>query len=209
MDQPGRPDELTEEVPEEERPARIGSADELTDEVVDDGDAPPKIVSPRRRDATRATGGAKIRRRTSASDGSGGKNKTLMTVAGIVVIAVVAFFATRGGDDDGGGDGSADPSKPDTAATKKALSPGEEFAARFSALAPDDASGRRELLAFCIEHDLKEPLRKVHLEILLQDPNDQEARTALGFTRYTGDIPSYQGMWLTDEDLRLAQLESR
>lgn len=210
MDEPGSPDELTEEVPDEEpagkQPKNVGSADELTDEVPDD-EAPdkPAVVSARRRDG--ASSGRTSSRRRTAPPPSGGKNKAVIAVAVVVVLAVVAIIATQGGGSD-----ESDPvdttQSQEPAVDDMPTDPSAAFAKRFADLGDGDLAGREDLRDFCAKNDLEEELRQIQMEILLLNPDDGDARYALGFTRYTGENPTYAGLWLSDEDLRIAQSEN-
>jgi hypothetical protein len=63
---------------------------------------------------------------------------------------------------------------------------------------PDTVDGQRKLAAWCLDHGLTN-LRRTHLRRIIElDPNDADARHALGYAQV-------DGQWVTPEELRIKQ----
>ena len=192
----GSADELAEEVS-----APVGSADELAEEVADAVAEEGVVVRPSRP--------RRSRERTPSASGS---NRGLLIGGGLLVaaVAVGAVMSMGGGDDSPTptGGGARASSDADVDAPSTPTDPAASARASIDDLAPDDLAGRVELAQRCAELGLDDERRALLLEILLLDADHAETRTELGFQRYTGDHPRYQGRWLTaDEAARIAASE--
>jgi hypothetical protein len=172
---------------------------------------------PSRRTASGAASRTQATRTRAPGDGATEPppNRTIPIVIGAVIAAaaVAAWFGLR----DGGGSGedratntatsgpidateNAAPGKPVAASG----APSDQAAARHAALAPADLAGRKELIAYCREHDLDAVRLALLREVLMLDPQDAEARIALGFKRHDAPNSPFHGRWLDATDQKLA-----
>ena len=74
----------------------------------------------------------------------------------------------------------------------------DEYDARSAKLKPKDAAGWRSLGAWAAQQGLSAQSRQAYQNVLTSLPNDQEARSALGYVQY-------QGHWVTEEESYRAQ----
>ncbi len=99
-----------------------------------------------------------------------------------------------------GGSSSATPTTP----VAKSANPKEEIAAKRAALAPTDIAGRLALAKMAADAGLNTERTLILREVALLDPNEETARSALGFTKYDGRAVPYRGRWMDKEDAALA-----
>ena len=74
----------------------------------------------------------------------------------------------------------------------------DEYDERAAKLKPKDAAGWRSLGSWAAQQGLSAQSRQAYQNVLTSLPNDQEARTALGYVQY-------QGKWVTEEESYSAQ----
>ncbi len=109
-----------------------------------------------------------------------------------------------GGANDNGAPATTAGGNAATSTPAKALSPREDIAAKRAALAPADVAGRLALADAAQKANLRTERTLLLRDVLLVDPDNETARAALGFTKYTGRATPYKGRWMDKEATALA-----
>ncbi|PIE24778.1 MAG: hypothetical protein CSA62_02810 [Planctomycetota bacterium] len=171
----------------------------------------PRAVSRGTSSSSRSRGAAssKKRRNTKAQPQSN-KQPMVMLVGALLVVGVLAglYF--------GGVFGGAEAKKPEPVVQKpKEKTPTEKYEAALEAAAK---SGSKELMVAkygeaidLLESnsikDARFSVEELHQKIIEADPDNQKSRTALGFTKYSGDFERYANQWVPLSDLSKIQKE--